>query len=116
MTLSQSRMKKTVQNVSTTRTMPKKTLLAMCCALFYNQPGLAADIVEYDSTFLMGDGATSIDVSRYSNGNPTPAGTYTVRVFVNEKAVASQTIPFIDIGKKKRRGLPDHEKSGAATH
>lgn len=100
MTLSQSRMKKTVQNVSTTRTMPKKTLLAMCCALFYSQPGLAADIVEYDSTFLMGDGATSIDVSRYSNGNPTPAGTYTVRVFVNEKAVTSQTIPFIDIGKK----------------
>ncbi|EJH2659375.1 outer membrane usher protein [Salmonella enterica] len=93
-------MKKTVQNVPTTRTMPKKTLLAMCCALLYSQAGLTADIVEYDSSFLMGDGATAIDVSRYSDGNPTPVGTYTVKVFVNEKPIASQTIPFIDIGKK----------------
>lgn len=89
-----------MQNVSTTRTMPKKTLLAVCCALLYSQPGLTADVVEYDSSFLMGDGAASIDVSRYSDGNPTPAGTYTVKVFVNEKPVASQTIPFIDVGKK----------------
>ncbi|ECC9297052.1 outer membrane usher protein [Salmonella enterica subsp. salamae] len=93
-------MEKTVQNVSTTRTMPKKTLLAVCCALLYSQPGLTADVVEYDSSFLMGDGAASIDVSRYSDGNPTPVGTYTVKVFVNEKPVASQTIPFIDVGKK----------------
>lgn len=100
MNLSPGRMNKTVRNVSMTRTMPKKTLLAMCCALLYSQPGLTADVVEYDSSFLMGDGATSIDVSRYSDGNPTPVGTYTVRVFVNEKAVASQTIPFIDTGKK----------------
>lgn len=100
MKLSQSRMKKTVQNVSTSGAMPKKTLLAVCCALLYSQPGLTADVVEYDSSFLMGDGATSIDVSRYSDGNPTPVGTYTVKVFVNEKAVASQTIPFIDIDKK----------------
>ncbi|WP_046094079.1 outer membrane usher protein [Salmonella enterica] len=93
-------MEKTVQNVPTTRTLPKKTLLAVCCALLYSQPGLTADVVEYDSSFLMGDGAASIDVSRYSDGNPTPVGTYTVKVFVNEKPVASQTIPFIDIGKK----------------
>lgn len=89
-----------MQKVSTTRTMPKKTLLAVCCALLYSQPGLTADVVEYDSSFLMGDGAASIDVSRYSDGNPTPVGTYTVKVFVNEKPVASQTIPFIDVGKK----------------
>lgn len=89
-----------MQNVSTTRTLPKKTLLAVCCALLYSQPGLTADVVEYDSSFLMGDGAASIDVSRYSDGNPTPVGTYTVKVFVNEKPVASQTIPFIDVGKK----------------
>lgn len=89
-----------MQNVPTTRTLPKKTLLAECCALLYSQPGLTADVVEYDSSFLMGDGAASIDVSRYSDGNPTPVGTYTVKVFVNEKPVASQTIPFIDVGKK----------------
>lgn len=89
-----------MQNAPTTRTLPKKTLLAVCCALLYSQPGLTADVVEYDSSFLMGDGAASIDVSRYSDGNPTPVGTYTVKVFVNEKPVASQTIPFIDVGKK----------------
>ncbi|ASO11798.1 outer membrane usher protein [Salmonella enterica subsp. salamae serovar 57:z29:z42] len=83
-----------------TRTMPKKTLLAAFCALLYSQYGLTADVVEYDSSFLMGDGATAIDVSRYSDGNPTPVGTYTVKVFVNEKPVTSLTIPFIDIGKK----------------
>ncbi|WP_244284072.1 outer membrane usher protein [Salmonella enterica] len=80
--------------------MPKKTLLAAFCALLYSQYGLTADVVEYDSSFLMGDGATAIDVSRYSDGNPTPVGTYTVKVFVNEKPVTSLTIPFIDIGKK----------------
>lgn len=89
-----------MQNVSMTRTMPKKTLLAAFCALLYSQYGLTADVVEYDSSFLMGDGATAIDVSRYSDGNPTPVGTYTVKVFVNEKPVTSLTIPFIDIGKK----------------
>lgn len=89
-----------MQNAPTTRTLPKKTLLAVYCALLYSQPGLTADVVEYDSSFLMGDGAASIDVSRYSDGNPTPVGTYTVKVFVNEKPVASQTIPFIDVGKK----------------
>ncbi|EEJ9247872.1 outer membrane usher protein [Salmonella enterica subsp. enterica serovar Muenchen] len=83
-----------------TRTMPKKTLLAAFCALLYSQYGLTADVVEYDSSFLMGDGAMAIDVSRYSDGNPTPVGTYTVKVFVNEKPVTSLTIPFIDIGKK----------------
>lgn len=89
-----------MQNVSMTRTMPKKTLLAAFCALLYSQYGLTADVVEYDSSFLMGDGAMAIDVSRYSDGNPTPVGTYTVKVFVNEKPVTSLTIPFIDIGKK----------------
>lgn len=94
------RMKKTVQNVSTPGTMPKKTLLAVCCALLYSQPGLTAEVVEYDSSFLMGDGASAIDISRYSDGNPTPVGTYSVRVFVNEKPVTSLTIPFVDVGKK----------------
>lgn len=75
-----------------------KTLLAMCCALFYSSPGMAEEVVEYDSSFLMGDGATSIDVSRYAKGNPTPPGTYDVSVFVNDKPVSNLNVPFIDVG------------------
>ncbi|HGT8144252.1 TPA: hypothetical protein ACM5NV_002205, partial [Escherichia coli] len=39
--------------------IPKKTLLAACCALFYSSNGAAADTVEYDSSFLMGTGAST---------------------------------------------------------
>lgn len=88
-----------MQNFPYTESMPKKTLLAMCCALLYSQPGFAAESVEYDSSFLMGSSAASIDISKYSDGNPTPAGTYSVKVFVNEKSVASLTLPFVDVGK-----------------
>lgn len=89
-----------MQNFTNTEAMPKKTLLAICCALLYSQSGFTAETVEYDSSFLMGSGASSIDISKYSDGNPTPAGTYDVKVFVNEKPISSLSIPFIDIGKK----------------
>lgn len=89
-----------MQNVPHKNKMPKKTLLAVCCALFYSQSGLTAESVEYDSTFLMGSSASTIDISKYADGNPTPAGIYNVKVYVNEKAVATLSIPFIDTGKK----------------
>lgn len=94
------RMKTTVQNIPYTETMPKKTLLAICCALFYSSSSFAVESVEYDSSFLMGSGASAIDISKYSDGNPAPAGTYNVKVYVNNKAVSSLSIPFIDTGKK----------------
>ncbi len=90
----------TVHNFSNNRAMPKKKLLAICCALFYSQSGISAESVEYDSSFLMGAGASSIDISKYSDGNPTPAGTYSVKVFVNNKAVTTQDIDFINVGEK----------------
>lgn len=89
-----------MQNVPHKKKMPKKTLLAVCCALFYSQSGLTAESVEYDSSFLMGSSASTIDISKYADGNPTPAGIYNVKVYVNEKAVATLSIPFIDTGKK----------------
>lgn len=92
-----------MQNFTNTEAMPKKTLLAICCALLYSQSGFTAETVEYDSSFLMGSGASSIDISKYSDGNPTPAGTYDVKVFVNDKPISSLSIPFIDIGKKARK-------------
>ncbi|MCV5180479.1 hypothetical protein OFC21_34255, partial [Escherichia coli] len=42
--------------------LPKTTLLAACCAFFYGSNGAATESVEYDSSFLMGTGASSIDV------------------------------------------------------
>lgn len=78
---------------------PKKTILAACCALFYSGNGAATENVEYDSSFLMGTGSSTIDVKRYTQGNPTSPGVYNVRVFVNEKSVASLELPFVDIGE-----------------
>ena len=79
--------------------LPKKTLLAVCCAFFYSANGAATESVEYDSSFLMGAGASTIDIKRYSQGNPTSPGVYNVRVFVNEQPVASLELPFVDIGE-----------------
>ncbi|EMG4783032.1 TPA: outer membrane usher protein [Escherichia coli] len=78
--------------------IPKKTLLTVCCALIYSNYVLAEEAVEYDSSFLMGSGAATIDVSRYTEGNPTLPGIYNVSVFVNDKAVSNLTLPFIDVG------------------
>ncbi len=79
--------------------LPKTTLLAACCAFFYSSNGAVTESVEYDSSFLMGTGASSIDVKRYSQGNPTPPGVYNVRVFINQQSVASLELPFVDIGE-----------------
>ncbi|BEA02334.1 hypothetical protein VEE15_23170 [Escherichia coli] len=89
--------------------IPKKTLLAACCALFYSSNGAAADTVEYDSSFLMGTGASTIDVKRYAQGNPTPPGLYNVRVFVNGQATSSLEIPFVDIGEASAAACITHK-------
>ncbi len=89
-----------MHNFPYSKKMPKKTLLAVYCALLYSQPGAAVENVEYDSSFLMGSGASTIDISKYSDGNPTPAGTYDVKIYVNDKPVTTKSITFIDIGKK----------------
>lgn len=49
----------------------------------------------------MGGNASSIDVSRYSDGNPTLPGVYDVSIYVNEQPVANLEIPFIAIPDKK---------------
>lgn len=85
-------------NFTDTTRLPQKTLLAACCALLYSGNSAATENVEYDSSFLMGSGASTIDVARYAKGNPTPAGTYDVHVFVNGKSVSNMSIPFVDVG------------------
>ncbi|MGU5285793.1 hypothetical protein MAX89_26395, partial [Escherichia coli] len=69
--------------------------------MMYSGATIGAESVEYDPTFLMGGNASSIDVSRYSDGNPTLPGVYDVSIYVNEQPVANLEIPFIAIPDKK---------------
>lgn len=65
------------------------------------QAQAANEVVEYDSTFLMGSSASTIDLSRYTEGNPTLAGRYNVSIHINDKPVMQQDIDFIDIADKR---------------
>lgn len=91
-------------NVMKTKTSTKRhnlTRIAMYCSIMYSGATIGAESVEYDPTFLMGGNASSIDVSRYSDGNPTLPGVYDVSIYVNEQPVANLEIPFIAIPDKK---------------
>lgn len=77
------------------------TQIATFCALLYSSSCLSAEQVEYDPTFLMGQNASNIDLSRYSEGNPTLPGIYDVSVYVNNQPVTNQSIPFIVVEGKK---------------
>ncbi|WP_284147714.1 FimD/PapC N-terminal domain-containing protein, partial [Escherichia coli] len=61
------------------------THIATFCALLYSNSALCAELVEYDHTFLMGKDASNIDLSRYTEGNPTLPGIYDVSVYVNDQ-------------------------------
>ncbi|MGQ7190204.1 FimD/PapC N-terminal domain-containing protein, partial [Escherichia sp. HC-CC] len=55
-------------------------MTATFCALLYCNTAFSAELVEYDHTFLMGQNASNIDLSRYSEGNPAIPGVYDVSV------------------------------------
>ncbi|MGQ7173412.1 FimD/PapC N-terminal domain-containing protein, partial [Escherichia sp. R-CC3] len=61
--------------------------IATFCALLYCNSAFCAELVEYDHTFLMGQNASNIDLSRYSEGNPAIPGMYDVSVYVNDQQV-----------------------------
>lgn len=67
------------------------THIATFCALLYSNSALCAELVEYDHTFLMGKDASNIDLSRYTEGNPTLPGIYDVSVYVNDQPIMSQS-------------------------
>lgn len=77
------------------------THIATFCALLYSNSALCAELVEYDHTFLMGKDASNIDLSRYTEGNPTLPGIYDVSVYVNDQPIMSQSIAFAVIEGKK---------------
>lgn len=72
-----------------------RTTIAICLALCAVNRGYAAESIEFDETFLMDDGKSSIDISRYADGNPTPPGVYNVSVFVNDKITTNLEIPLL---------------------
>ena len=49
----------------------------------------------------MGKDASNIDLSRYTEGNPTLPGIYDVSVYVNDQPIMSQSIAFAVIEGKK---------------
>lgn len=77
------------------------TQIATFCALLYSSSCLSAEQVEYDPTFLMGQNTSNIDLSRYSEGNPTLPGIYDASIYVNNQPVTNQSIPFIVVEGKK---------------
>lgn len=77
------------------------THIATFCALLYSNSALCAELVEYDHTFLMGKDASNIDLSRYTEGNPTLPGIYDVSVYVNDQPIMSQSIAFTVIEGKR---------------
>ena len=79
----------------------KLTYIASFCALLLSPCAISAEHVEYDNTFLMGQDASNIDLSRYTEGNPTLPGVYDVSVYVNDQPVISQNISFITLEGKK---------------
>ncbi|MEX3021197.1 outer membrane usher protein [Kluyvera sp. STS39-E] len=79
---------------------PRTTLGAALITCIWGQGVSAAENIEYDSSFLMGGAASSIDISRFSEGNPTPAGIYDVNTTVNDASAAGLSIPFVDTGGK----------------
>lgn len=92
-----------MQKITTTHPY-NLTQIATLCALLYSSCSISAEHVEYDHTFLMGRDASNIDLSRYSEGNPTLPGIYDVNVYVNDQPVINQSIPFVVIdGKKNAR-------------
>ncbi len=49
----------------------------------------------------MGQDASNIDLSRYTEGNPTLPGVYDVSVYINDQPVINQSISFITLEGKK---------------
>lgn len=45
--------------------------------------------LEFDSSFLMGPGSSSVDLSRYSDGNIISQGIYDASAYVNNELVNS---------------------------
>ncbi|WP_260862624.1 outer membrane usher protein [Citrobacter sp. Marseille-Q6884] len=74
-------------------------IIAMIGSLSPVQALFATESVEFDSTFLVGEHASHLDLSRYKQGNPTPVGQYKTTIYINNKLVTNLIIDFVDVNK-----------------
>ncbi|WP_233837342.1 fimbria/pilus outer membrane usher protein [Paraburkholderia sp. ZP32-5] len=55
--------------------------------------------VQFDSTFLRTDPTQTVDISRFSQGNPMAPGIYPVDIYVNDIRVAREDVRFVAGGE-----------------
>lgn len=84
------------------------TRIATFCALLYCNTAFSAELVEYDHTFLMGQNASNIDLSRYSEGNPAIPGVYDVSVYVNDQQSLTKVLHLSQLKEKRTPRLVSH--------
>lgn len=66
----------------------------------------AAEFAEFDVGFLRGNSAkNSVDISRFSYGNPTPAGEYVSDVYLNQEFKGRLNLRFVEVPAKNNTAL-----------
>ncbi|MFC0308804.1 fimbria/pilus outer membrane usher protein [Gallibacterium trehalosifermentans] len=68
-------------------------------------PAQANDFFEFDADFLSGSAKSSIDISRFSYGNPIPVGNYLADVYLNNHFRGRVNLQFVDHPEKKQSVL-----------
>lgn len=84
------------------------TRIATFCALLYCNSAFCAELVEYDHTFLMGQNASNIDLSRYSEGNPAIPGMYDVRFMSTINLLLTKALHLLKLKEKKTHKPVSH--------
>ncbi|OBX04105.1 fimbrial protein [Gallibacterium genomosp. 3] len=82
-----------------------RTLLCISILASCYRVSLANDFAEFDAAFLNGNIKQSIDISRFSYGNPIPAGNYVADVYVNSHLRGRINLRFADFPKQKQAVL-----------
>lgn len=88
-----------------------KSLLVSLISLICQSPVMANNIsenislsvseaIEFENGFLMGSQAHNLDLGRFSESNPTYAGTYLARIWINNQPAGQFDIDFVDVGTK----------------
>ncbi|MFC0308870.1 fimbria/pilus outer membrane usher protein [Gallibacterium trehalosifermentans] len=91
--------------ISLPNSLIKRTLLSIVVALTFSAASQADDFAEFDAEFLSGNVKESIDISRFSYGNPIPAGNYVADVYINNQLRGRTNLRFVDFPEQKQASL-----------
>lgn len=83
----------------------KRTLLCVSLLAIFSHTSNANEFAEFDAGFLSGNAKQSIDISRFSYGNPIPAGNYVADVYLNNTLRGRINLRFIDLPTQKQAVL-----------